>query len=178
MARWFGSMKKFKLPDLGEKIKEGVVKKWYVKEGDMVQEFQKIADIDSDKQHTELTSTDTGKIHKIYHQEESICQVGELLLEIELPDGKPAPTESSKQSEPAAKTEQPTQRPQGAELGGTHAGIEATPAVRSLLRENKVDIKEVKGTGKDGRILKGDVLHFLEGKKVPTSSKKQEHEKP
>lgn len=48
-------------------IKEGTVKKWYVKEGDKVQEFQKIADVASDKQFTELTSTDTGKIHKILH---------------------------------------------------------------------------------------------------------------
>ena len=153
-------------------IKEGTVKKWYVKEGDTVTEFQKIADIDSDKQHTELTSTDTGKIHKIYHPEDSVCQVGELLLEIELPDGKAAPAESNKSTQPPSKSvEQPTQRAQGADLGGTHAGIEATPAVRSLLRENKLDIKDVKGTGKNGRILKEDVLNFMEGKK--TTSKKQ-----
>lgn len=43
---------KFNLPDLGEKIKEGTIKKFYVKEGDSVTEFQKIADVASDKQFT------------------------------------------------------------------------------------------------------------------------------
>lgn len=43
---------KFNLPDLGEKIKEGTIKKFYVKEGDSVKEFQKIADVASDKQFT------------------------------------------------------------------------------------------------------------------------------
>ncbi len=42
----------FKLPDLGEKIKEGTIKKIYVKEGDTVEEFQKLADVASDKQFT------------------------------------------------------------------------------------------------------------------------------
>jgi pyruvate/2-oxoglutarate dehydrogenase complex dihydrolipoamide acyltransferase (E2) component len=44
------------LPDLGEKIKEGRVKKLYVKEGDKIKEFSKIADVESDKQFTEITS--------------------------------------------------------------------------------------------------------------------------
>lgn len=43
---------KFNLPDLGEKIKEGTIKKLYIKEGDKVEEFQKLADVASDKQFT------------------------------------------------------------------------------------------------------------------------------
>lgn len=53
-----------------------------MKEGDKVQEYQKLADIASDKQNTEVTATDTGKIVKIYHPVDSVCQVGELLYEI------------------------------------------------------------------------------------------------
>jgi 2-oxoisovalerate dehydrogenase E2 component (dihydrolipoyl transacylase) len=48
---YFGIIK-FNLPDLGEKIKEGTIKKFYIKEGDSVKEFQKIADVASDKQFT------------------------------------------------------------------------------------------------------------------------------
>ena len=51
----FGRLK-FPLPDLGEKIKEGTVKKLYVKQGQKVEEFQKIADVESDKQFTEITA--------------------------------------------------------------------------------------------------------------------------
>jgi 2-oxoisovalerate dehydrogenase E2 component (dihydrolipoyl transacylase) len=46
------SVVKFNLPDLGEKIKEGTIKKLYIKEGDKVEEFQKLADVASDKQFT------------------------------------------------------------------------------------------------------------------------------
>lgn len=47
---------KFPLPDLGEKIKLGTIKKLYVREGEKVTEFQKIADVESDKQFTEITA--------------------------------------------------------------------------------------------------------------------------
>ena len=59
---------KFHLPDLGEKIKEGTIKKLYIKEGDHVEEFQKLADVASDKQFTELTASDSGVIRKIYYK--------------------------------------------------------------------------------------------------------------
>lgn len=52
ISRFNFGLIKFPLPDLGEKIKEGTVKKLYVAEGDRVQEFQKIADVESDKQFT------------------------------------------------------------------------------------------------------------------------------
>lgn len=65
----FGVLK-FNLPDLGEKIKEGTIKKIYVKEGDPVSEFQKLADVASDKQFTEITASDAGIIRKVYYKEE------------------------------------------------------------------------------------------------------------
>ena len=64
----FGRIK-FPLPDLGEKIKEGTVKKLYVKEGEKVEEVQKIADVESDKQFTEITAPETGSITKFHYQE-------------------------------------------------------------------------------------------------------------
>ena len=52
MNRYFFGLVKFHLPDLGEKIKEGTIKQLYIKEGDTVEEFQKLADVASDKQFT------------------------------------------------------------------------------------------------------------------------------
>lgn len=102
----------------------------------MVQEFQKIADIASDKQFTELTSTDTGKIHKILHPEESICQVGELLLEIELQDGKEAsPTKAPGKEHSSPKVEaKREEKVQCASPASKEKDIEATPAVRHLVK--------------------------------------------
>jgi pyruvate/2-oxoglutarate dehydrogenase complex dihydrolipoamide acyltransferase (E2) component len=76
LNRHYFSLVKFHLPDLGEKIKEGTIKKIYVKEGDTVEEFQKLADVASDKQFTEITAADSGVIRKIYFGEEEVCQVG------------------------------------------------------------------------------------------------------
>lgn len=71
---------RFPLPDLGEKIKEGRVKKLYVKEGDQIKEFSRIADVESDKQFTEITSPEEGTIKKIYYHEDMVCQVGDIFL--------------------------------------------------------------------------------------------------
>lgn len=100
---------KFNLPDLGEKIKEGTIKKLYVKEGDTVEEFQHIADVASDKQFTEITATNAGVIKKIHHKEEEVCQVGDLFLEIiTKDDGKhhsPEPTKDNKPKESTSQTQ-------------------------------------------------------------------------
>ena len=97
-------MIKFNLPDLGEKIKEGTIKKLYVKEGDVVEEFQKIADVASDKQFTEITASDSGVIHKIHYNEEDVCQVGDLFLEIQSEAGEAAPVETQKKEEKIQET--------------------------------------------------------------------------
>jgi|JI10StandDraft_1071094.scaffolds.fasta_scaffold2939695_1 2-oxoisovalerate dehydrogenase E2 component (dihydrolipoyl transacylase) len=69
MSRNFGLFK-FPLPDLGEKIKEGTVKKLYVREGDRVGEFDKLADVESDKQFTEITAPEEGIIKKLHYKED------------------------------------------------------------------------------------------------------------
>lgn len=74
---------RFPLPDLGEKIKEGRVKKLYVREGDSIEEFGKLADVESDKQFTEITSPEPGVIKKLYYREDETCQVGDVFLEME-----------------------------------------------------------------------------------------------
>jgi 2-oxoisovalerate dehydrogenase E2 component (dihydrolipoyl transacylase) len=51
------------------------VKKWHVKEGDMVEEFQEVADVATDKLFTTIPSSFKGKIHKRFHKEEDSCQV-------------------------------------------------------------------------------------------------------
>jgi 2-oxoisovalerate dehydrogenase E2 component (dihydrolipoyl transacylase) len=80
---------RFPLPDLGEKIKEGRVKKLYVKEGDRICEFEKVADVESDKQFTEITSPEEGVIKKLYYREDETCQVGDIFLEMDTVSSAP-----------------------------------------------------------------------------------------
>ena len=73
----------FKLPDLGEKIKEAKVVEWHVKEGDIVEEFDTLADVSTDKLFTQIPSSHSGKIHKLLVKKDEFCNVGGFLLEID-----------------------------------------------------------------------------------------------
>eukprot|EP00331_Platyophrya_macrostoma_P008733 CAMPEP_0176412686 /NCGR_PEP_ID=MMETSP0127-20121128/4280_1 /TAXON_ID=938130 /ORGANISM="Platyophrya macrostoma, Strain WH" /LENGTH=406 /DNA_ID=CAMNT_0017792381 /DNA_START=22 /DNA_END=1242 /DNA_ORIENTATION=- len=173
----FGQIKPFKLPDLGEKIKDATIKKWYVKEGDRVQELDTLADVATDKLFTQIPSSYNGKIHKRYFQEEEACEVGQVLLDIEVDEESSetstAPTSSHQQtSTTTTTTEQQI-------TSATSSGKLATPAVRGLIKENKLNINDIKGTGPEGRITKEDVLnHMGKGVQPPLESFRKEAAKP
>eukprot|EP01060_Flectonema_neradi_P040578 TRINITY_DN9300_c0_g1_i7.p1 TRINITY_DN9300_c0_g1~~TRINITY_DN9300_c0_g1_i7.p1 ORF type:complete len:185 (+),score=51.52 TRINITY_DN9300_c0_g1_i7:108-662(+) len=80
----------FPMADIGEGIKEVEVLNWFVKEGDTVEEFQKLCEIQSDKAMAEITSKYTGKITKIYTEVGDMQQVGSGLVDIDV-DGGDAP---------------------------------------------------------------------------------------
>jgi len=72
---------------LGEKIKEATIQKWHVQEGDVVEELQTLADVSTDKLFTPIPASYSGKIHKIHVIEGNDCEVGQLLLEMEVEEG-------------------------------------------------------------------------------------------
>jgi len=78
-----------------------------VKEGDKVEQFQNLADVSTDKLFTQIPATEDGKIHKLYIQEGQPCQVGAILLEIEVEDGG-ASASTSKPSSGSQKSETPS----------------------------------------------------------------------
>ena len=92
---------KFHLPDLGEKIKEAKVMKWFVKEGDIVEEYDDLAEVTTDKLNTIIPSTLSGKIHRLLIDEDQFCQTGEVLLEIDdMGEGSVASEESGTHAQP------------------------------------------------------------------------------
>jgi pyruvate dehydrogenase E2 component (dihydrolipoamide acetyltransferase) len=72
----------FKLPDLGEGITEGEIRKWIVKEGDSIEEHQTVLEIETDKAVVEVPSPKKGKILKMNKEEGDIAKVGEVLMTI------------------------------------------------------------------------------------------------
>ncbi|CAJ0606416.1 unnamed protein product [Cylicocyclus nassatus] len=165
----------FKLSDIGEGIAEVQIKEWHVKVGDEVSQFDNICEVQSDKAAVTITSRFDGVIKKLYFNVDDVARVGQPLVDIEVAEGvaeetaEPAKAEAPKEPEPAAaeapKPEAPKAPPPSATTELEQEIISgkflATPAVRRIAMENKVDLKKVKGTGKDGRILKEDVLKFL-----------------
>ncbi|XP_037008947.2 lipoamide acyltransferase component of branched-chain alpha-keto acid dehydrogenase complex, mitochondrial isoform X1 [Artibeus jamaicensis] len=161
-----GQIVQFKLSDIGEGIREVTIKEWYVKVGDTVSQFDSICEVQSDKASVTISSRYDGVIKKLYYNLEDTAYVGKPLVDIE--------TEALKDSEedvvetPAVHHEEHTHQ----EIKGRKTL--ATPAVRRLAMENNIKLSEVVGTGKDGRILKEDILNYLEkqtGAILPPSPK-------
>ncbi|KAF7654740.1 hypothetical protein LDENG_00065610 [Lucifuga dentata] len=154
-AACHGPIVQFKLSDIGEGITEVTVKEWYVKEGDKVSQFDSICEVQSDKASVTITSRYDGVIKKLYYDIDATAFVGKPLVDIE--------TESSTE---VIQEEDVVETPAMARDEHTHQEIkghktQATPAVRRLAMENNIKLSEVVGTGKDGRILKEDILNFL-----------------
>ena len=138
----------FTLPDLGEGITEGEIRKWIVKEGDSVEEHQTVLELETDKAVVEVPSPKKGKILKINKEEGEIVKVGEVLMTI---------TEEGEVVE---------ERPKSVSVVGVlpeeEEAILATPAVRAFAKELGVNLKTLRGSGPGGSITKDDVIKASE----------------
>uniref|UniRef100_A0A673AYZ1 Dihydrolipoamide acetyltransferase component of pyruvate dehydrogenase complex n=1 Tax=Sphaeramia orbicularis TaxID=375764 RepID=A0A673AYZ1_9TELE len=148
-----GPIVQFKLSDIGEGIMEVTVKEWYVKEGDKVSQFDSICEVQSDKASVTITSRYDGVIRKLYYDVDATALVGKPLVDIET-EAKLIQEEDVVETPAMAREEHTHQEIKGHKT-------QATPAVRRLAMENNIKLSEVVGSGKDGRILKEDILNFL-----------------
>ncbi|EDO46141.1 predicted protein, partial [Nematostella vectensis] len=145
-----GKIIPFNLSDIGEGIAEVTIKEWYARPGDKVSQFESICEVQSDKASVTITSRFDGVIKKLYYEVDDIAKVGQPLVDIELSEESPSPPVTA----PASSVNK----------GGK---VLTTPAVRKIAMENKIDLSEVPGTGKDGRVLKEDVVLFIHNRRAP-----------
>lgn len=135
----------FLLPDLGEGMTEAEIRKWLVKEGDIVEEHQVVLEIETDKAVVEVPSPVKGKILKINKDIGEIAKVGELLMLI---------------TEEKEEIQIVTEKSESVSVVGTlpEEEVLATPAVRAFAREMGVKIESIKGSGPGGSVTKDDVI--------------------
>ncbi len=146
----------FKLPDLGEGITSGEIKKWHVRKGEKVEEDQTIAEVETDKAVVELPSPVTGTIEDLKYPEGSKVKVGDVIVVIKgAPEEKKAPPVQAKAEEKAVEAKKPEVKAPPAEE--KKVPVLATPATRMLAKQLGVNIETVKGTGPVGRITDEDV---------------------
>ncbi|KAK3189415.1 hypothetical protein Dsin_028976 [Dipteronia sinensis] len=151
------------LAQTGEGIAECELLQWFVKEGDQVEEFQPLCEVQSDKATIEITSRYKGKVAQILYVPGNIVKVGETLLKMDV-EGYVASTLSSSDLESIKPPALESIELPGSEVSkNTKGGALSTPAVRHLAKEYGIDLNDVRGTGKDGRVLKEDVLKHAEG---------------
>lgn len=168
----------FKLPALGEGIFEGEIVKWFVKSGDEVQEDDILLEVQSDKSVVEIPSPVTGKINTIVAEEGTVANLGEVIVTIDSDDAHAQNDAAESKEEPKEEAQAETTEAPKAEAQAPAQDVEvdenrrviAMPSVRKLARDKGVNIKAVQGTGKNGRVLKDDVLAYAEGGQTTAST--------
>jgi len=157
--------KDFILPDIGEGIIECEVIEWKVKEGDLIEEDQIVADVSTDKAIVEIPSMYPGRVVKLYYAAGDIAKVHSPLYSIEVEDEQTSEVEIEQETiEP--KLELVKQQPIAKHIID-NTKVLTTPAVRKLARQNDLDLSKIAGSGKQGRVLKEDVLRYLEEPLAP-----------
>ncbi len=193
-----------KVPSPGESITEVEIAQWLVEDGDYVEKDQAIAEVDSDKATLELPAEASGIITLKAEEGEAVA-VGEVVCIIDTDAEKPVTGEKSEspsgdegsvddsekdlqqqrdkesqkgdseKAEPA--TEKPSKSSTPAQKQESYATGTASPAAKKILEEKGVDMKSVKGTGRDGRITKEDAVQAKASMGTPGSGQRGESRK-
>lgn len=116
-----------------------------MKEGDKVEQFENLCDVATDKLFTQIPAEDHGRIHKIYIKEGDNCQVGELLLDLELDDDTAAEPNNAKESgQGQAHSSQVTKTEEVKQQSKSEAQVLASPFVRNLAKSKGLDLASIK----------------------------------
>ena len=141
-----------KIPSPGESISEVEIAEWLVTDGEYVEKDQIIAEIDSDKATLELPAEQSGSI-TLKAEEGDVVQVGQVVCHIDTSaDGSPKETSTIKPVEILEDKKEVSQP-----VVDTKSDV-LSPAARKIADEKNINVNEIKGTGKGGRITKQDVL--------------------
>jgi len=195
---------KILVPVLGESITEATVSKWLKNEGDLVEADEPIVELETDKVNLEVPSPVSGKLTKINSKDGSVVEVGALLglvsengnglKKIEEVKETELPVEENNIIKLETQKEEPQifdviekevkqdEKPlvltqevkQDKSVVKKKSEKTLSPAVRKIVTENKINVKSVKGSGKDGRVLKGDLINLM-GVNPPPSERKIKH---
>ena len=147
-----------KIPTVGESITEVTISEWMKADGDQVEMDEVIAEIESDKATFELTAEAAGTL-RIVAEAGTTLEVGALACKIETggASAEKQPSEKGNQSEKAeTKAPAKTESAANGQDKETYATGHASPAAAKVLAEKDIDAKDVKGSGRDGRITKED----------------------
>lgn len=155
------------MPQLGESVVEGIVGKWLKNEGERIERYEPLLEVITDKVDVEVPSPVSGVLQKIIVPEGVTVRVGEEMAIIEelaeSADGRTAAIQQTSAVETTKELE---------ELEVIRQ--RATPAVRRLAQEHRVDLSQIKGTGHAGRVTREDVERFLAERRRGADQTKEE----
>lgn len=164
-----------RMPQLGESVVEGTVGKWLKSQGDAVDKYEPLLEVVTDKVDTEITAPDSGIVLQLYVEEGETVQAGRLLAYIG-EQGEPIPALGSPQAleivtphgvemrTPPEPAPVPELEPEPAPERQMAAGKRISPVVARMAAEHNVDLTQVTGTGRGGRVSKKDILRYIEAR--------------
>tara|TARA_R110000824_G_scaffold118960_10_gene271746 strand:- start:1502 stop:2722 length:1221 start_codon:yes stop_codon:yes gene_type:complete len=149
-----------KVPALGESVTEATVAQWFKKPGDHVNVDEPLVELETDKVTVEVPAPASGVLTEVLIETGTTVEIGAVLASIGEGTGKAAA------AKPAAKKEEPKkEEPKKAEAAPAPSkpapakAVDAqAPSVRRIAEENDLDVSKVEGTGRDGRVTKGDAM--------------------
>lgn len=155
-------LKDLVVPMLGESVTEATVSKWLKQVGDPVKADEPVVELETDKVSVAVPSPETGVLSEIKIQTGSTVNVGVVLGSVEPGTASEAKKKPVKASEPV--------KPKTIEVPTSKKEI-LSPAVKRIIEEKRIDISTISGSGRDGRILKGDLLESMGLPSVPSSAR-------
>ena len=156
-----------KSPTFPESVADGTIANWVKKEGEAVSQDEVIAEIETDKVVLEVLAPSDGKISKIHKNEGDTVLSAELIGEFISGDSEELKTQT-------VKEEKPTETAPDLESSKDHlVDKKSGPAAKRIIEEKELNPSEIKGSGKDGRITKADVISHVEKDPVIEESVKK-----
>ncbi|MGB0306069.1 MAG: biotin/lipoyl-containing protein, partial [Flavobacteriaceae bacterium] len=169
---------KLLLPAMGESVDEATVTQWLKNEGDIIEADDAVVEIATDKVDSEVPSEISGKLLKKLVEENQVVHVGEPLAIIETDEDLPeidepekSPTEIPESIDVKADYLESKAKeilaPPTPTVQTTSADTYFSPLVKSIAKEEGLtesELQQIPGTGKNGRVTKKDILHFLQSR--------------
>ncbi|WP_375319007.1 2-oxoglutarate dehydrogenase complex dihydrolipoyllysine-residue succinyltransferase [Candidatus Tisiphia endosymbiont of Oplodontha viridula] len=146
------------VPSLGESVSEATIAKWHKKQGDVVKVDELLLELETEKVTLEVNAVASGVISGIFKNEGDTVSVGESVGQIT--EGAVSAVALPSTLDKNTLTKEVQQQPVNIN------SIAPPPSVRRLVSENKLPLDDIKGTGRDGRVTKGDVLEFINSSSI------------
>jgi pyruvate/2-oxoglutarate dehydrogenase complex dihydrolipoamide acyltransferase (E2) component len=153
------------MPQMGVSVAEGTVVEWKKQVGDWVAADETIVAISTDKIDTDVESPASGRLQEVLVEVGTTVDVGTVLARIatDARPGEPHVSENGAAAEPEAEPVASDPEPERAAPRSARGPRRYSPVVMRIASEHGVDLEQVEGTGRDGRVRKQDVLAFVEG---------------
>jgi 2-oxoglutarate dehydrogenase E2 component (dihydrolipoamide succinyltransferase) len=154
-----------KVPQLSESVAEATLLNWHKKAGEFVKRDENLVDIETDKVVLEMPAPDSGVLVKIVKDDGGTVTSNEVIAQIDTEAAASVPAAAAEER-PKKEAKAPAKSEAKAQARAEPKGVApAMPSAQKLAAEKQVDTASISGTGRGGRVTKGDVLQAIEGGK-------------